>query len=144
MEPKYYPIHWFKGELPLYVTLFLFWLFSGLAIYPFGWQYNIAWALVLIGAIFTLKKSGVALLNKKYFIQADETGIAFRLGIFSKETKLIWDFIEDIDILLYEINFRIKGKGTVTSLTISALDKEEAKELKEFVYKSFHKFKSSS
>lgn len=143
MKAKYYPIHWFKGELPLYVTLFLFWLFSGLAIYPYGWQYNLLWALVLVSIIFIIKKIGVPFLNKTYFIQADDTGIAYRLSVFSKETKLIWELVEDIDILLYEINFRIKGKGTVTSLTISAIDSEKGKELKEYVYKSFHSFKRS-
>ena len=83
-------------------------------------------------------------LIKKYFIQADETGIAYRLHIFAKETKLIWDIVDDIDVLLYEINFRIKGKGAVTSLTISSLDREKTKELKEYVFKSFHKFKKSN
>lgn len=133
-----------KGEIPLYVLLFFFWLFSGTVIYTFGIHWNFVFLLAIVALVFLLKKSGNSFLNKKYYIQADETGIAYRLGIFGKETKLIWELIEHIDVLMYEINFTLKSNGAVNSLALSALKEEEKEELKKYVYLSYKAFKAKA
>lgn len=141
MENRFYKIATYKGEMALYVLLFFTWLFIGIAIYPYGIIWNLVLLLAILGAVFILKFTGNSFLNKKYYVQADETGIAYNIGIFSKETKLIWELVKDIDVLIHEINFRLESDGTVNSLALSGLEEKDRKDLKKFIYKSFHAFK---
>lgn len=141
MDKIYFKIATYKGEMALYVLLFFAWLFLGIAIYPFGVIWNVVFLFVILGTVFALKKSGNQFLNKQYYVQADKTGIAYKISIFSKETKLIWELVKDIDVLIHEINFRLESDGTVNSLALSALDDEQKMALKKFVYQSFYQFK---
>ena len=140
MSKIYFEVSRLKGEIPLYVLLFVIWLFSGMVIYSYGIHWNFIWLLSIVATVFLLKKLGNPFLNKKYYVQADETGIAYRLGIFGKETKLIWELIEHVDVLMYEINFTLKSNGAVNSMALSPLKEEEKEELKKFVYLSYQAY----
>lgn len=145
MESKYFEISKLKGEIPLYVLLFVTWLFTSMVIYPYGGHFVAIYLVVLVLAVFLMKKMGGASLNKKYYIQADATGIAYNTSVFRKETKLIWELVEHVEVFMYEINFTLKSNGTVTSLSLSVLDTEEEKdELKKFVYQSYNAFKKAN
>ena len=142
MGKIYYDIPRIKGEIPLIVLLFFFWLFAGTFIYPYGIIWNLVSLLVLVGVYLGLKGAGVPFLNKKYYVLADETGIAYRLGLFGKETKLIWELIEHTEVLMYEINFTLKSNGAVNSMPLSVLKEVEQDELKKFVYQSYQAHKA--
>ncbi len=142
MSKIYFEVSSLKGEIPLYVLLFVVWLFGGMVIYSYGIHWNLICLLGIVAAVFLLKKSGNSFLSKKYYVQADDTGIAYRLGIFGKEIKLIWELIEHVDIHMYEINFTLKSDGTVSSMALSPLKEEEKEEIKKFVYLSYQAFKA--
>jgi len=59
-----------------------------------------------------------------YFVHADERGISWRQNFMSQLIFIPWNYIEQVDFLLYEINFTIKESGQVVSFATSGLESD--------------------
>ena len=95
----------------------------------FGWPGFFMAIVVLIAA-------GVwAFLRFKgdYFVEADADGVRWRTNLLSKYKNIPWKYIQRIDYLEYEINFKLKETGQVVSFATSAITDEEAERLKETI-----------
>jgi hypothetical protein len=74
-----------------------------------------------------------------YFVRADERGISWRQNFMSQLIFIPWNYVEQVDFLLYEINFTIKESGQVVCFATSGLESDEALRLKEVVAHYTHK-----
>jgi hypothetical protein len=130
MEKFYVEIPKQKAELPAIIVLgvvcFVGWAFHfGI----FGMWGGFAWLSVSIPLVFWLFKKRTG----PYFIQADETGISFRIHFFSQFKSIPWKYLQRIDYLVYEINFMLKETAQVVSLATSSMEDEQTEALKQYI-----------
>jgi hypothetical protein len=119
-----------KAEYP-FIIVSLFILFAGWAVHYgfFGWKGGAIWLAIFVPltAFFYVKKKG------NYFIEANKDGIGWRKDILSRYNYIPWNYMQRVDYLVFEINFKVKESGQVVSFPTSSLNDDETDTLKKYI-----------
>lgn len=119
-----------KGEYPALVVAAIL-CFAGWAFHYgfFSWTGGFVWLGVVLPLLawFYIKRRGV------YYVKANEHGIEWRQGLISRMMYIPWNYMQRVDYLEFEINFKIKETGQVVSFATSGISDEKAVELKEYI-----------
>ncbi len=119
-----------KAELPMLVVGLLIDVALSLMVFArFGWK---AFAIFLLFSLILLwwvykKRKG------EYFIEVDQKGVRWRQNLISTFIDIPWEYIQRIDYLVYEINFKIKESGQVVSFPTSNISDHETEKLKQTI-----------
>ncbi len=119
-----------RAEYPhLAVAIFFTFILWAIHYGFFGWQGGLIALLILLPllAFWYFKKRG------DYFVQADDNGISWRKDILSRYNFIPWKYMQRVDYLVFEINFKVKETGQVVSFPTSGLTEEETDQLKQFI-----------
>lgn len=119
-----------KAEYPaLAVAGLVVFAFFGIFYGRFGWIGGMTWLLIAFSAltILFMKRRG------NYYVEVDTKGIRWRQNILSTFIDIPWEYVQRIDYLVYEINFKIKESGQVVSFGLSNIKEEEIEVLKQSI-----------
>ena len=95
----------------------------------FGWP----GFFIAVGILITTSVLAFFRFKGDYFVEADDKGVRWRTNLLSKYKNIPWNYVQRIDYLEYEINFKLKESGQVVSFATSAITDKEAENLKETI-----------
>lgn len=137
MEEQVFLIKKTKAEASLYTLFIIAALIGFLTLFSLG-----VLALIILGItlsvlfIFVRKKlSG----NGKYYIKVNDKGIEFRMNIFNKPAFLPWEYVNQVNFHLYEVNLRLRETNKVINLQTNYLKEEQIENFTELVRTQFKK-----
>lgn len=129
-EKLHISISRFRGEYSILIVL-AFFIFAGWAIHYgfFGWKGGIAWLGILLPVFVVLyfKRRG------EYFVEVTRDGIGWRKDIISRYVYIPWQYMQRVDYLVFEINFKLKETGQVVCFPTSGLEDNQTETLKQFI-----------
>jgi len=135
MQEQIFILNRTKAEAPLY-TLFILAAFIGfLSLFSFGFIPLIILGAVLSVAFFVVRNK----LAGKYYIKVNNTGIEFRMNILKKAAFLPWDYVNQVNFHLYEVNLRLRDTNKVINLQTNYLKESEVETFVELMKTQFNK-----
>lgn len=135
MQEQIFILNRTKAEAPLY-TLFILAGFVGfLSLFSFGPTPLIILGVVLSILFIIARKK----LSGKYYIKVNNSGVEFRMNILKKAAFLPWDYVNQVNFHLYEVNLRLKDTNKVINLQTNYLKEEECETFIELMKVQFNK-----
>lgn len=126
----YYKIKRSRAEIPFYVGLTVLFLIGGM-IFFFNWMVGLFLAIAPTLFYVFCRITKQPFLSGDFYVIADEKGVAWRKHIFAKMIFLPWNSILEIDVLLFEINFKLVESKQIICFETSTLPDKEVKKFKD-------------